>query len=222
VASDLDAFYKSDSSAPADLTRTGILGLGTVLSSHAKAYLTSPTLRGNFIRSRLFCQVITLPEGFTPPPLTAAQNKQLAKTTRELYITHLIAPTCATCHRQIDNLGFAMEGFDGAGRARTVDNSLGAAAPIDTMSKLTDSDVNRSLANVAELAKALSESEMVRACLATQAFRFYFGQPELSRGLPAILAAHQALSQTGKIGDTFSALFGTDSTLARAREVLAP
>ncbi len=48
-------------------------GLGSVLADHAKSYLTSPTLRGTFIRRRFFCQEVTLPPDFTPPPLSETE-----------------------------------------------------------------------------------------------------------------------------------------------------
>src|SRR5690606_22113407 len=88
VSRALDQFYLTGAAPPAEPQRIGVLGLGTVLSHHAKPHLTSPTLRGTFIRSRFFCQSITLPPGFTPPPLSETEVLGLARTTRELYQQH--------------------------------------------------------------------------------------------------------------------------------------
>lgn len=218
VGPSLDQFYFSDPSAPATGERNGVLALGAVLSHHAKPYLTSPTLRGTFVRKRFFCQEITLPPGFTPPPLSETESQGVATTTRDLYERHQTDPSCSGCHRLTDNIGFVMEAFDGAGRFRTIDVTQGAAEPIDPSAMLTDSDVNRPMSTVAELSQAISESELVTECLARQAYRFYFGQGETSRGLPPIINAHQSLQQSGQLGHMLASLMSTDSTFARVRQ----
>lgn len=214
----LDAFYRSDPSAPASPTRIGVLGLGSVLASHAKAYLTSPTMRGTFVRRRMFCQEITLPPGFNPPPLSETESLGVAKTTRDLYERHQTDPSCSVCHRLTDGIGFSLEEFDGAGRFRTLDTTQGLAELIDSAAVLTDTDVDRPINNHVDLAQALSESELVRQCLATQAFRFYFGQHESSQGQPPILEAHRALRQGGTLGDLLAGVLSTQSTFSRVRE----
>lgn len=218
VHASLDQFYFSDPSAPSSAERNGVLALGTVLAHHAKPYLTSPTLRGTFVRKRFFCQEITLPPGFTPPPLSETEAKKIATTTRELYERHQTDPSCSGCHRLTDNIGFVMESFDGAGRFRTVDVTQGAAQPIEPAAMLTDSDVNRPISSVAELSLALSQSELVTECLARQAYRFYFGQGEAARGLPPITSAHQSLQQSGQLAHMLTSLMSTESTYARVRE----
>lgn len=217
VSPELDAFYASDPSAPEQATRLGIIGLGTVLASHAKSYLTSPTLRGLFIRSRLFCQEITLPQNFTPPPLSETEALGIAQTTRELYERHLSDASCSNCHRAMDNLGFALEAYDGAGRVRTLDTTQGASVALDTTAELTDSDVDRALTGAGDLSQALSESTLVKECLARQAFRFYFGQVEAAPDLPAILAGSSRLVATDALGELLAGLFSTDNTFVRQR-----
>jgi hypothetical protein len=218
VSPTLDAFYYSDPSAPDVATRAGVIALGTVMASHAKSYLTSPTLRGLFIRSRFFCQEITLPPGFTPPPLSETEVLGVAQTTRELYERHLTDPGCSNCHRLTDNLGFALEAFDGAGRFRTLDTTQGASVALDTAADLTDSDVNRPLTSAADLSQALSESAQVKACFARQAFRFYFGQVEATESLPAIAAGTSRLTAQDALGELLAGLVSTENTLVRQRE----
>jgi Protein of unknown function (DUF1588)/Protein of unknown function (DUF1592)/Protein of unknown function (DUF1595)/Protein of unknown function (DUF1587) len=220
VSSALTDYYFSDPSAPADTTatsRAGVLGLGIVLSDHAKSYLTSPTLRGTFVRKRFFCQEITLPANFTPPPLSDTEVLKSARTTRELYEQHQADPTCAPCHDLTDNIGFVLEEFDGAGRVRTLDTTQGAAEPLNLAAELTSSDVNRPLSSLSDLNAALSESAQVRQCLAQQAFRFYFGQGETSTNLPPI-AAGSAAVEGSTLGALLSGLFTTESTHLRVRE----
>lgn len=218
VSRALDQFYLTGAAPPAEPQRIGVLGLGTVLSHHAKPHLTSPTLRGTFIRSRFFCQSITLPPGFTPPPLSETEVLGLARTTRELYQQHQTDPSCSTCHRLTDNIGFSLEEFDGAGRFRTIDDTQGFQDPVDSSSELTDSDVNRPINSHVDLSQALSESELVRQCMAIQAFRFYFGQGESERGLPPLLSGHEALRNGGNWADLITGLMTTESTWRRKRQ----
>lgn len=220
VSSALTNYYFSDPSAPEDTSatsRAGVLGLGIVLSDHAKSYLTSPTLRGTFIRKRFFCQDITLPPDFTPPPLSDTEKLESARTTRELYEQHQADPTCAPCHNLTDNIGFVLEEFDGAGRVRTLDTTQGSAEPLNLASEITSSDVNRPLNSLTDLNAALSESAQVRQCLAQQAFRFYFGQGETSPTIPPIAAGSAAVDGSS-LGALVSGLFTTESTHLRVRE----
>jgi hypothetical protein len=55
-------------------------------------------------------------------------------TTRERMEQHRANPTCNSCHRFIDPIGLALDGFDVTGRARIRENG----APIDTRGELWD------------------------------------------------------------------------------------
>ena len=47
---------------------------------------------------------------------------------------HRTDPTCASCHRRMDPLGFGLENFDAVGAWRTKDGKF----PIDASGKLPD------------------------------------------------------------------------------------
>jgi hypothetical protein len=89
--------------------------------------------------------------------------------------------------------------------------------PVDPVAKLVDTDVNRQLTGPADLAAALSESELVRQCVSVQAFRYYFGEGEPTLGLPPIMAGHAALQRSGVLEDLVTALWTTESTYQRRR-----
>lgn len=218
----LDDFYYSDPSAPATAERLGVLGLGTVLASHAKTYLSSPTLRGTFVRKRFFCQTISLPEGFTPPPISETEVLGQARSTRELYELHFADVTCTQCHRKTDNIGFALEAFDGAGRFRTRDTTQGADVPLNLETQLTDSDVDRGLSGPRDLSQALSESAEVKDCFTRQAFRFYFGHIESSLEVAAITSGQAALREVDQLQGMLEALLSSPTTFERSREPQEP
>ncbi len=113
--------------------RGGILGLGATLAKQSGASRTSPILRGNWISEVLIGDKLPRPPKDVPrlPDDEAAENL----TVRELVQKHSSDPRCAGCHVRIDGFGFALEGFDAIGRARTKD--LGGR-PIDVVAKVFD------------------------------------------------------------------------------------
>ncbi len=221
----LGAFYMSEaSSANADLNRTGVLSLGTILSTNSKEGATSPTLRGVFIRERILCQDLAAPPVI--PDIGEVAEREQPQTTRELYELHASIPSCAGCHSEIDGVGMTFESLDEMGRFRSAQNGI----PIDTSGELVSTDVDVPvLQNHTQLAEALAESDWVRECLSRQAFRFYFGlassavrsengtREREDRGLPPIVAGLDTLRSDGTMSDLLGAILSSPSTLLRTR-----
>jgi hypothetical protein len=69
---------------------------------------------------------------------------------REQLEMHRKNPTCASCHRRMDPLGFGLENFDAVGAWRTMDGKF----PIDASGQLPD---GRTFTGPEELTKILSE-----------------------------------------------------------------
>jgi mono/diheme cytochrome c family protein len=97
--------------------RGGLLGMGAILALTSHTSRTSPTLRGKWILESIF--------GTPPPPPppdagTLKEQKKGAepKTFRELMAQHAVQPGCASCHKRIDPLGFALENYDAVGAWR--------------------------------------------------------------------------------------------------------
>jgi Protein of unknown function (DUF1592)/Protein of unknown function (DUF1588)/Protein of unknown function (DUF1587)/Protein of unknown function (DUF1585)/Protein of unknown function (DUF1595)/Planctomycete cytochrome C len=113
--------------------RGGVLGMGATLAKHSGASRTSPILRGNWVSEVLLGDKLPKPPKVVPrlPDDEATENL----TVRQLVEKHSTDPRCSGCHRRIDGFGFALEGFDAIGRARTADL---AGHPIDAKSKLPD------------------------------------------------------------------------------------
>jgi hypothetical protein len=118
-----------------DVNRQGLLGHGSLLAVTSVATRTSPTIRGKFILTTLMGLPAPVPPPSVPAldqsaPLSAARPA----TTRERVESHRRNPVCASCHRSIDPLGFALENFDAAGQWRTKDG----AADVDSSGVLQD------------------------------------------------------------------------------------
>jgi cytochrome c553 len=118
-----------------DLTgsgRVGILTQASVLTVSSYGNRTSPVLRGKWILENL----LNAPP--PPPPANVPALDEAAigttGTLRQQMEQHRQNPVCASCHAQMDPLGFSLENYDAVGAWRTQDGKF----PIDTTGSLPD------------------------------------------------------------------------------------
>ncbi|MEI7775842.1 MAG: DUF1592 domain-containing protein, partial [Verrucomicrobiota bacterium] len=110
--------------------RGGILGFASTLAKQSGASRTSPILRGNWLSEVVLGEKLPRPpKGVPILPEEAPQGL----TERQLIERHSSDAKCAGCHQRIDPFGFALEGFDAIGRARSKD---AAGLAIDTRTSL--------------------------------------------------------------------------------------
>jgi cytochrome c5 len=98
-----------------DPNRRGLLGHGSFLSLTSVANRTSPILRGKFVISNLL-NTPPLPPPPNVPLLEESAPKDRPSTVREQLELHRANPVCASCHRNIDPVGFALENFNAVGQ----------------------------------------------------------------------------------------------------------
>jgi hypothetical protein len=147
--------------------RRGLLGNASILSIYAHADVSSPTLRGKFIRNILMCQSIPPP----PPDVdTTLPDESKAKTARERLTLHSTNATCAGCHALMDPIGLSLENFDAIGQYRTQDNgeNIDASGELDGVK----------FAGASGLADALAQNPRVTNCLSRLVFRSAWGRLE--------------------------------------------
>jgi hypothetical protein len=108
----------------ADPARQGLLGQASILTVTSYADRTSVVLRGKWVLESLLGAPPPPPPP-NVPPLKENDGKSKPASLRERMEQHRSNPVCATCHSQMDPLGFALENFDPTGRWR--DNDSGAA-----------------------------------------------------------------------------------------------
>jgi hypothetical protein len=111
--------------------RRGLLGKGGLLMVTSRADRTAPVLRGKWILEN----VLGTPP--PPPPIVPpleGNSEEAPKTLRQRLEMHRASPACASCHRVMDPLGFALENFDAIGAWRTTEAGL----PLDASGQLAD------------------------------------------------------------------------------------
>ncbi|MBX2852257.1 MAG: DUF1592 domain-containing protein [Phycisphaeraceae bacterium] len=116
---------------PTGSERGGLLRHGSVLTVTSYATRTSPVIRGNWVLEN----IVGTP---TPPPpddvpsLDAVIEAGLS--VRERLARHREDPSCASCHRLMDPIGFSLEQFDAIGRWREREGG----EPVDAVGGLPD------------------------------------------------------------------------------------
>jgi hypothetical protein len=102
---------------PPGSPRGGVITLAAVLTITSNPDRTSPVKRGKWILENIL--------GTPPPPqpsdvpeLAAQHNGKPIGTVREQIELHRRDPRCATCHQEMDPLGFGLENFNAIGAWR--------------------------------------------------------------------------------------------------------
>lgn len=186
---------------PANSERAGILGQALFLAITAKPEDSAPTARGLFVREQFLCQHVPEPPAGVNtnlPPVTEARPQ----TNRDRMSEHATNPSCNTCHRLIDPIGFGLERFDSVG-ARREKFALQFAAkrtseggsrrgelktveldidPAGYVAGLKDSQFN----SPSQLGGVLAKSVQCQECVVKQYFRYTMGRMETPGDRPVI------------------------------------
>ena len=120
-----------------DPARGGLLGQGSVLTTTSYADRTSVVLRGKWVLETLLGSPPPPPPA-NVPPLPENDGTREPTSLRERMEQHRSNPVCATCHADMDPLGFALENFDAIGRWRESDEG----APIDSAITWRDTEID--------------------------------------------------------------------------------
>ena len=107
----------------------GLLRHASVLMATSNPTRTSPVKRGKWVLTSL----LDAPPPPAPPGVDGltADGQVEGMSLRQQMELHRANPDCASCHIRMDALGFALEGFDAVGRARS-------APDIDDLAELPD------------------------------------------------------------------------------------
>jgi hypothetical protein len=141
----------------------GLLLQPAVMATHAAPSHTSPVHRGRMVRERIFCEEIPPP----PPNVSASLPAVDANLPlRQRLAAHVANPSCAACHRLLDDAGLAFEGYDAIGRHRTKEDN---GTIIDTSGVLFDlGGEDRKVRDAAELSQIVASSAQAQGCFARQ------------------------------------------------------
>jgi hypothetical protein len=146
--------------------RGGVLSQGSLLTVTSNPDRTSPVKRGKWILSNLLCSQPPDP----PPNIPPIKKTDLTgKTVREVLDEHTKNPVCASCHKVMDQLGFALENYDAVGAFRTQDNGF----PVDASGKLPDGTTFK---DESEMAAILAKDPRFPRCVVKKMYTYALGR----------------------------------------------
>ncbi len=104
--------------------RGGLMSQGSVLTVSSYPTRTSPVLRGKWVLDN----ILGAPPAPPPPNVPELKEENLkTSSVREQLEKHRANPSCASCHDQMDPIGFGLETYDAVGSWRTHDGKY----PVD-------------------------------------------------------------------------------------------
>lgn len=162
-----------------DDARRGLLGQASILALTSHAERTSPVLRGKWVLQNLLGLEVPPPPPDVPP-LKPTEPGDRPKTMREQMAEHRASPVCASCHKTLDPIGFALENFDAVGAWRAQD----AGQAIDASGELAD---GTKVDGVVALRQAiLSRPEVFVQTVAEKLMVYALGRGLDYRDMPAV------------------------------------
>ncbi|MFL5306651.1 MAG: DUF1592 domain-containing protein [Polyangia bacterium] len=148
--------------------RQGLLMQGSMLTTTSFPTRTSPVKRGQWVLANILCTPPPSPPDNVPPldqtvvPPGSSQRVHLE--------AHIANPACATCHKLMDPLGFALEHFDGIGHWRDMDGT----ASIDATGQLPSGQkFDGALQMVAGLKQ---QASTISDCVSQKMFAYSLGR----------------------------------------------
>jgi hypothetical protein len=163
-----------------DKNRRGLLGQASILSVTSYATRTSPVLRGKWVLE----QLMGTPPPPPPPDVPSLEEKKgedgKPLTMREQMEQHRKNPACASCHRLMDPLGFALDNYDATGKWRTKEGNT----PIDASGVLPDGATFQGPGELSEL--LLRRPEQIAYTITEKLLTYALGRGPEYYDAPAI------------------------------------
>jgi hypothetical protein len=190
--------------------RQGILTQESFLTVSSYPFRTSPVRRADWVLEKLFCD----PPPAAPPKVPAlTETLPAGATLRQTFEAHRADPGCASCHKIMDPIGFALENFDAMGTYRTMDNG----APVDATGQLAD---GTPLAGAKDLAQAVAKDADYAICVAKQMLTYAVGRSFSSTEAKAYAAGIGVPAKDATWPDFIKAVVKSEAFRTRRGEAL--
>jgi hypothetical protein len=189
----------------------GVLTMPAFIATHSPGRDRGPIQLGHFVRSAMLCQSLpAAPPGIPPAPTDPDLD------VRARYGQHEKDPTCASCHRLMDPIGFGWSQFDVVGRFSPVDHGVTQ----DGRGELTNSDIDGPFVGPVELGRKLAKSPTVQSCFVGTVLRWALGREATisdpaSADTQAVTAGKASGFAEGDLKNLFAALSASDAFLFR-------
>ncbi|MFK7820991.1 MAG: DUF1592 domain-containing protein [Planctomycetaceae bacterium] len=149
--------------------RAGVLTHASVLTLTSNPTRTSPVKRGKWILENLLNDAPPDPPPNVPDlDETAKENPEMSL--REQLALHRESPTCASCHKTMDPLGFGFEGFNAVGQTR----DMADGRPVDPSGELPSGETFSGAMELIQIVK--KREEQFSRCLTEKMMIYALGR----------------------------------------------
>ena len=215
IANVRGSYFRRISLDPAS-PRRGLLGHGSMLTVTSVATRTSPVSRGKWILENL----LGVPPPVPPPGVETNLEQDAAApkaTLRQRLEAHRANPVCASCHKIMDPMGFALENFDLVGTWRDLDGE----APVDSSGQLAD---GTPLNGPADLRKALlSRSDAFMTTVTEKLLIYALGRPVHYADMPTVRAiVRRAAANDHRFSSLLLGIVESDAFQKRIKKESSP
>lgn len=188
----------------------GILTMPGFIATHNDPTNRSPIKLGKVIRTSLLCQELMPPPNNVPQP-PSDPNLDI----HGRYEQHSSDPSCASCHRMMDPIGFGWSQYDVLGRFSPVDHGVTE----DGVGHLTGTDVDGAFTGPVELGVKLASSAQVQKCFTETVLRWSLGRDvshdATSSDSEAFRRATSSGFAAGDVKKLYASLTASDAFLYR-------
>jgi hypothetical protein len=177
-----------------DDNRLGLLGEASILTLTSTANRTSPVARGKWVMQVLLGSPPPAPPPNVPALVEAGEDVG-PSSVRQRMEAHRQNPACASCHRVIDPIGFALENYDPTGAWRNSDDGV----KVDASGRLFDGTPLNSPADLRN--GILKHKEAFLRAFAENLYTYGVGRVPDYRDLPEV---RTVVARAERNGDRFS------------------
>jgi len=177
--------------------RSGLLTLPAFLTLSSRPARASLVLRGLRVAEAFVCAAVP------PPPAVDPMAIPVGQTAKQQVDARAANAACSFCHGQMDPYGLVLDGFDGIGITRTVDEQ---GRPIETSTTLPAAAGGGPASTAPDVARGLVAGGSFQRCMARSLLQYALADA-VSAPVDVNGCAVRAVSQDYGDGDgTFAAL----------------
>ena len=208
---DVHGSYFRRVSLPPNSPRRGLLGQGSMLTVTSTATRTSPVSRGKWVLENLLGTPAPIPPPGVETNLGGAEAAKSSSLRQRLEM-HRASPTCSSCHRIMDPMGFALENFDLIGQWRDTDGP----SKIDSTGQLAD---GTPVTGPGDLRRAvLSRSDAFMTTATEKLMTYALGRPVHAHDMPTVRAiVHRAAANNNRFSSLVTGIIESDAFQKRIK-----
>jgi hypothetical protein len=192
--------------------RAGMLTRAGFLAVHATQNVTSPIRRGVYMLTEVLCvDLPSPPANVDNTPVEATEGD--AESVREATQQRTGSPSCAGCHIEINELGFAFEHYDAVGRWQDEEAETGST--IDATATLSNAGdgYDGPVDGAVELSERLAQSPEVLRCVTHKWFEKALRRSPVELDACSVQEIRAKTAEAGSLRELLLAMVESDAFL---------